>query len=105
MEIDDDQAMNQKKKAQGEKRMNISKESLRCKLEIDCRMVEQVMEFNFFGVNITNTFKYHVFAPMGRFQLELIYLYFPSNSCCFCPEVTLTPTRPVDNVVITTKGL
>ena len=23
-----------------------------------------------------NTFKYHVFAPMGRFQLELIYLYF-----------------------------
>ena len=23
------------------------------------------------------TFKYHVFAPMGRFQLELIYLYFP----------------------------
>ena len=22
-----------------------------------------------------NTFKYHVFAPMGRFQLELIYLY------------------------------
>ena len=21
--------------------------------------------------------KYHVFAPMGRFQLELIYLYFP----------------------------
>jgi len=24
-----------------------------------------------------NTFKYHVIAPMGRFQLELIYLYFP----------------------------
>ena len=24
-----------------------------------------------------NTFKYHVFAPMGRFQLELIYPYFP----------------------------
>ena len=24
-----------------------------------------------------NTKKYHVFAPMGRFQLELIYLYFP----------------------------
>ena len=23
-----------------------------------------------------NTFKYHVFTPMGRFQLELIYLYF-----------------------------
>ena len=25
---------------------------------------------------VINTFKY-VFAPMGRFQLELIYLYFP----------------------------
>ena len=24
-------------------------------------------------------FKYHVFAPMGRFQLELIYLYFPPS--------------------------
>ena len=24
-----------------------------------------------------NTFKYHVYAPMERFQLELIYLYFP----------------------------
>ena len=23
----------------------------------------------------SNTKKYHVFAPMGRFQLELIYLY------------------------------
>ena len=26
---------------------------------------------------LTDTFKYHVFAPMGRFQLESIYLYFP----------------------------
>ena len=37
----------------------------------------------------SNTFKYHVFASMERFQLELIYLFFstvfPSNSCCFCP--------------------
>ena len=24
-------------------------------------------------------FKYHVFAPIGRFQLELIYLYFPPS--------------------------
>ena len=24
-------------------------------------------------------FKYHVFAPMGRFQLELIYPYFPPS--------------------------
>ena len=26
-----------------------------------------------------NTKKYHVFAPMGRFQLESIYLYFPPS--------------------------
>ena len=37
---------------------------------------------------------------MGRFQLELIYLYFPPSS-----HLTSTPTRPVDNVVITMKGL
>ena len=52
---------------------------------------------------------------MGRFQLESIYLYFPPSSqllyLCFCPglgqetEVTSTPTIPVDNVVIATKGL
>ena len=33
---------------------------------------------------------------MGRFQLESIYLYFPPSSQL---------TRPVDNVVIATKGL
>ena len=41
------------------------------------------------GKLILNTFKYHVFAPMGRFQLESIYLYFPPSSqllyLCFCP--------------------
>ena len=43
-------------------------------------------------------------APMGRFQLELIYCftYFstvvPSNICS-------TPTKPAENVVLTTKGL
>ena len=43
---------------------------------------------------------------MGRFQLELIYLYFPpSTAQARRQEVTSTPTRPVDNVVITTKGL
>ena len=32
-------------------------------------------------INLHNfTKKYHVFAPMGKFQLELIYLYFPSSS-------------------------
>ena len=29
--------------------------------------------------HLHNTFKYRVFAPMGRFQLELIYLYFPPS--------------------------
>ena len=37
---------------------------------------------------------------MGRFQLESIYLYFPQET-----EVTSTPTKPVDNVVLATKGL
>ena len=44
-----------------------------------------------------NTKKYHVFAPMGRFQLELIYLHFS----------TVVPSSifMYINVVITTKGL
>ena len=50
---------------------------------------------------------------MERFQLELIYLYFSpsfhqtvvSALCLVGVEVTSTPTRPVDNVVIATKGL
>ena len=41
------------------------------------------------GFAYINTKKYHVFAPMGRFQLESIYLYFPPSSqllyLCFCP--------------------
>ena len=44
---------------------------------------------------VINTKKYHVFAPMGRFQSWLGQE----------TEVTSTPTRPVDNVVIATKGL
>ena len=34
----------------------------------------------FYITSFVNTFKYHVFAPMGRFHLELIYLYFPPSS-------------------------
>ena len=38
---------------------------------------------------VINNKKYLVFAPMGRFQLELIYLYFPPSShvlyVCLCP--------------------
>ena len=56
-------------------------------------------------------------APMERFQLELIYCFtfifhsFHLTVVCFClglgqeTEVTSTPTRPVENVVLTTKGL
>ena len=69
-------------------------------------------------------------APMGRFQLEFIVLplfstVVPSNICMFLycrpfavittfstdlvgveeTEVTSTPTRPVENVVITAKDL
>ena len=40
---------------------------------------------NSVGINTKN---YHVFAPMGSFQLESIYLYFPPSSqllyLCFC---------------------
>ena len=35
--------------------MTLSKERLRCKLEIGGRMVEQVMEFNYLDINITNS--------------------------------------------------
>ena len=66
----------------------------------NARKVKQVILSNFLKadkvqnnisfVNIfVNTFKYHVFAPMGRFQLELIYLYSPLSFHlrvdCFCP--------------------
>ena len=60
---------------------------------------------------VINTFKYHVFAPTGRYQLELIYLNFPPSFhlTVACPsqeaEVTSTLTIPVENVVRTTKGL
>ena len=37
------------------KAMTISKEPLCCKLEIDGRIVEQVMEFNYLRVNITSS--------------------------------------------------
>ena len=57
--------------------------------------------FSFLSNFSTYTFKYHVFAPMGRL--------LPSNSRLFLScsqetEVTSTPTRPVENV-IRTKGL
>ena len=43
---------------------------------------------------LINTYKYHVFAPMVKFQLELIYLYFPPSfhqtvvvSVLSCPDL------------------
>jgi len=50
-----------------------------------------------FFVSMTNFFKYHVFATMGRFQLELIYLYFPPS---FIKQLLFLSCRPF--VVITT---
>ena len=57
--------------------------------------------------DIINTFKY-VSAPMGRFQLELIYLYFPPSFHLTVVSVITTFSTGlvgVENVVITTKGL
>ena len=65
-----------------------------------------------------NTFKYHVSCIDGKISVRinlLFYLFFtvvPSNTCVFLscrPFVVnttfLTPTRPFENVVLTTKGL
>ena len=55
-------------------------------------------------------------APIGRFQLELIYYltyfstsshptvvcFFPVGLLCQATEESSTPTRPVENVVLTT---
>ena len=43
------------------------------------------------------TFKYHVFAPMGRFQFELIYLYF-------LPSFHLTDGKMLDGRTVENKG-
>ena len=41
---------------------------------------EKKVNYNIVLHVFVNTKKYHVFAPMGRFQLESIYLYFPPSS-------------------------
>ena len=58
------------------------------------------------------TFKYHVAFTDGKISVRinlLFYLYFPPSLTVNCPsqetEVTSTPRRLVENVVITTKGL
>ena len=68
-------------------------------------------------------FKYHVSCTDGKISVRinlLFYLIFPSSShptfvCFSCrpfvlspsqeTEITSTPSRPVENVVLTTKGL
>ena len=52
--------------------------------------------FDFNSFYNINTFKYHVFEPMGRFQLELVYLYFP-------PSFHLTVVS-VDGTTVENKG-
>ena len=51
--------------------------------------MEERTSWHYFKLGLINTKKYHVFAPIGRFQLESIYLYFPPSShllyLCFCP--------------------
>ena len=42
-----------------------------------------------------NTKKYHVFAPMGRFQLESIYLYFPLSS-----QLVYTTVKNKGNLIL-----
>ena len=58
------------------------------------------------SIRIIHTFKYHVFAPMGRFHLELIYLY---SFNCQLPKSgdrrNFNTQKPVENVVLTTKDL
>ena len=49
-------------------------------MEIYFRIIQESEHTCKFGTIKIYTFKYHVFAPMGRFQLELIYLYFPQSS-------------------------
>ena len=80
--------------------------------------------FEFFLMLNINTFKYHVSSSERKilFRINLLFhLYFPPSShptyvyffrrpfVVNCPsqetELTSTPTRPVVNVLLTTKGL
>ena len=73
-------------------RRNIFKFLLTCIIKIAFTLVlftvfQGLVIYQFLEIN---TFKYPVFAPMGRFQLELIYLYFP-------PSFHLTDGSTVEN--------
>ena len=43
--------------------------------------------------------------PMGRFQLELMYYFIFISSVNYPSQETEETSRPVENVVLTTKGL
>ena len=50
-----------------------------------CRSIAVLRHLRYYNSTVwiifhINTKKYHVFAPMGRFQLESIYLYFPAGT-------------------------
>ena len=57
---------------------------------------------------LKKSFKYHVFAPVGRFQLELIYLYFPLSFHlivgCFCPVIQDRNNLLLDGRTVKNKG-
>ena len=42
---------------------------------MNSEIIEQIKVYKYleYKLSYVYTFKYHVFAPMGRFQLELIY--------------------------------
>ena len=46
-----------------------------------------------------NTFKYHVFAPMAKFQLEFFYLYFPPSSHLIYVCFFLQTLRCYNNII------
>ena len=53
-------------------------------------------------------FKYHVLCANWKISVRinlLFYLYIAPSCPSQETEVTFTPTRPVENVVLTTKGL
>ena len=83
---------------------------------ITCTLMFIFLNLKWNVMLVNNTFKYHVSCTDGKISViinVLFYLYFSPSFhliyVCFCPnqetEVTSTPTRSVENVVITTRGL
>ena len=51
-----------------------------------------------------DTFKYHVFAPMERLQLELIYFYFPPSSHLIVVPSNILDGTILDGTTVENKG-